>query len=73
MKARGRRSVLNMSKTYEVGELDQYLFGQGNHYEIYKKMGSHVVKDGKRKELRLLRKPIKCKGFTLTLIFKERE
>ncbi len=32
-----------MSKTYEVGELDQYLFGQGNHYEIYKKLGAHVV------------------------------
>lgn len=38
-----------MNKAYEVGELDQYLFGQGNHYEIYKKMGSHVVKDGNRK------------------------
>ena len=24
-------------KPYEIGELDQYLFGQGNHYEIYKK------------------------------------
>ncbi len=37
-----------MSKAYEVGELDQYLFGQGNHYEIYKKMGSHIVtKEGK--------------------------
>ena len=24
-------------KAYEIGELDQYLFGQGNHYEIYKK------------------------------------
>lgn len=35
-----------MSKTYEIGELDQYLFGQGNHYEIYKKMGSHIVTDG---------------------------
>ena len=23
-------------KAYEVGELDQYLFGQGNHYEIYR-------------------------------------
>ena len=21
-------------KPYEIGELDQYLFGQGNHYEI---------------------------------------
>ena len=28
-----------MSKNYELGELDQYLFGQGNHYEIYKKLG----------------------------------
>ena len=25
-------------KPYEIGELDQYLFGQGNHYEIYKKL-----------------------------------
>ena len=35
-------------KAYEIGELDQYLFGQGNHYEIYKKMGAHPVKDGKK-------------------------
>ena len=34
-------------KAYEVGELDQYLFGQGNHYEIYKKLGAHIVKNGK--------------------------
>ncbi len=32
-------------KSYEVGELDQYLFGQGNHYEIYKKLGAHIVND----------------------------
>ena len=31
-------------KPYEIGELDQYLFGQGNHYEIYKKLGAHKVK-----------------------------
>ena len=31
-------------KPYEIGELDQYLFGQGTHYEIYKKMGAHRVK-----------------------------
>ncbi|XCP85639.1 1,4-alpha-glucan branching protein GlgB [Roseburia hominis] len=35
-------------KEYEIGELDQYLFGQGNHYEIYKKLGAHPVKDGKK-------------------------
>ena len=28
---------------YEIGELDQYLFGNGTHYEIYKKMGAHLV------------------------------
>ena len=25
------------------GELDQYLFGQGTHYDIYKKMGAHPM------------------------------
>ena len=35
-------------KPYEIGELDQYLFGQGTHYEIYKKMGAHRVKKGKK-------------------------
>lgn len=32
--------------SYEIGELDHYLFGQGTHYEIYKKMGAHKVKRG---------------------------
>ena len=35
-------------RAYEIGELDQYLFGQGNHYEIYKKLGAHKVKKGKK-------------------------
>lgn len=30
-------------QSYEIGELDQYLFGQGVHYELYKKMGAHKV------------------------------
>ena len=37
----------NEKKMYEIGELDGYLFGQGNHYEIYKKLGSHRVNNGK--------------------------
>lgn len=36
-------------KVYEIGELDQYLFGQGTHYDLYKKMGSHLVVNGKKK------------------------
>ena len=35
-------------KSYEIGELDHYLFGQGNHYEIYKKLGAHKVCSGKK-------------------------
>lgn len=35
-------------KPYEIGELDQYLFGQGNHYEIYKKLGAHKAKKGRK-------------------------
>ena len=31
-----------------VGELDSYLFGQGNHYEIYKKLGAHKTKIGRQ-------------------------
>lgn len=40
---------MDMSKTYEIGELDQYLFGQGTHYEIYKKLGAHIVEEGDKK------------------------
>ena len=36
-------------KPYEIGELDQYLFGQGNHYEIYEKLGAHLVQNGNKK------------------------
>jgi len=38
----------NKKKSFEIGELDQYLFSQGTHYEIYKKMGAHRVKMGRK-------------------------
>ncbi|MFV0364502.1 MAG: 1,4-alpha-glucan branching protein GlgB [Suipraeoptans sp.] len=28
----------------EIGELDHYLFGQGTHYDIYKRLGAHPSK-----------------------------
>ncbi len=32
-----------------ISEADQYLFAQGTHYDIYKKLGAHpAVKDGKK-------------------------
>ena len=38
-----------MKKKYVFGDLDQYLFGQGTHYDIYKKLGAHVMTKGKKK------------------------
>lgn len=30
-----------MGEKMQFTELDQYLFGQGTHYDIYKKLGAH--------------------------------
>ena len=37
-----------MGKKLKFSELDQYLFGQGTHYDIYKKLGAHPTTVGKR-------------------------
>ena len=36
-----------MGEKLQFTELDQYLFGQGTHYDIYRKLGAHPVKEGK--------------------------
>ena len=33
----------------EFGELDQYLFGQATHYDIYKKLGAHPTTQDRKK------------------------
>ena len=38
-----KKDTTKKVQPYEIGELDQYLFGQGNHYEIYEKLGAHKV------------------------------
>lgn len=38
-----------MKATGFLSEMDRYLFGHGTHYEIYKKLGSHPVKIGRKK------------------------
>ena len=38
----------NKTKAYEIGELVHSLFGQGTRYEIYKKLGAHIVNDGEK-------------------------
>ena len=38
-----------MTETVFISETDQYLFAQGTHYDIYKKLGAHLsVEDGKK-------------------------
>lgn len=43
-----KTNAVKKLQPYEIGELDHYLFGQGNHYEIYKKLGAHEVTAGKK-------------------------
>ena len=38
----------NTDTTVFISDADQYVFGQGTHYEIYKKLGSHFCKKGKK-------------------------
>ena len=35
--------------TVFISDADQYVFGQGTHYEIYKKLGAHPCKQGNKK------------------------
>ena len=38
-----------------ITEMDQYLFGQGTHYEIYKKLGAHLTEyEGETRQIHLL-------------------
>lgn len=37
-----------------ITDLDMYLFGQSTHYDIYKKMGAHLVSADGKKELCLM-------------------
>ena len=59
-----------MGEKLQFTELDQYLFGQGTHYDIYRKLGAHPVKQGKKEgieigALRMLVKQIKKGRLTI--------
>ena len=38
-----------MKGMMHFGELDQYLFGQATHYDIYKKLGAHLTTRNRKK------------------------
>ena len=41
--------MINYNDERFVTELDQYLFGQGTHYDIFKKLGAHIMEiDGQK-------------------------
>lgn len=40
-------TTMDTETTVFISEADQYVFGQGTHYEIYKKLGAHPCKKGK--------------------------
>ena len=44
-----KRTKAAAKEDFRIGELDQYLFSMGTHYDIYKKMGAHeAVMNGKK-------------------------
>lgn len=44
-----RGKMENVRETGLITEVDRYLFGEGTHYEIYKKLGAHVTElDGRK-------------------------
>ena len=42
--SRQKKSAAPKQEVLRIGELDQYLFGQGTHYDIYKKLGAHPTR-----------------------------
>ena len=38
-----------MGEKLQFTELDQYLFGQGTHYDIYRKLGAHPTIQRRKK------------------------
>ena len=46
---RTTRTKAAAKEDFRIGEVDQYLFSMGTHYDIYKKMGAHeAVMNGKK-------------------------
>ena len=44
-----------MGVSMKFTDLDQYLFGQGTNYEVYKKLGAHPTTYRRKKKVYILR------------------
>ena len=43
--AEAKKNVTTKRETVFISEADQYLFAQGSHYDIYKKLGAHLSEE----------------------------
>lgn len=50
-----------MGEKMQFTELDQYLFGQGTHYDIYKKLGAHPTTQQRKKGVLFCSLGTECK------------
>lgn len=42
-----KKKVETMQEMVKISDADMYVFGQGSHYDLYKKLGAHPCSDGK--------------------------
>jgi 1,4-alpha-glucan branching enzyme len=47
-KGKQTKAVKPVREKVFISEADQYLFGQGTHYDIYKKLGAHISVENKQ-------------------------
>lgn len=43
------KKTIKKAEEVFISEADQYLFAQGTHYDIYKKLGAHVSEENGEK------------------------
>ena len=46
---KGAKKVTEKKENFFISEDDRYLFGNGTHYDIYKKLGAHITEVGGKK------------------------
>ena len=46
---KGAKKVTEKKENFFISEDDRYLFGNGTHYDIYKKLGAHIAEVGGKK------------------------
>ena len=61
-KARQKKPETPVREKVFISEADQYLFGQGTHYDIYKKLGAHISVEGDKEGVYFAVRMCSCGG-----------